>query len=66
MQTQVFEHLSIFDEALLQPHKFIGLEMAVHSEIPGFGHDKRVSELRDENRDLFPRTSPVSRSRGLT
>lgn len=61
MHTQVFEHFSILDEALLQPHKFIGLEMAIGSEIPGFGHDTRVSELTDENRDLFPTPRPVSR-----
>jgi len=64
MHTQVFEHLSILDEALLQPHKFIGLEMAIRSEIPRFGHDTRVSELTDENRDLFPTTRPVSRPHG--
>jgi hypothetical protein len=50
MHTQVFEHLSILDEALLQPDKFIGLKLAVHSAIPGFGHDTRVSEATDENR----------------
>jgi hypothetical protein len=54
MGAQVFEHLSILDDALLQPHKFIGLEKAVGSEIPGFGHNTRVSELWDENRDLTP------------
>ena len=61
MHTQVFEHLSILDEALLQPDKFIGLKLAVGSEIPGFGHDTRVSELTDDNRDLFPTTRPVAR-----
>jgi hypothetical protein len=59
MDTQVFEYLSILDDALLQPSKFIGLEMAVGSEIPGFGHDTRVSEVRDENRDLFPPHVPL-------
>src|SRR3970040_1034371 len=54
IHTQVLEQLSILDEALLQPDKFIGLKLAVGSEIPGFGHDTRVSEVTDENRVLLP------------
>jgi hypothetical protein len=54
MHTQVLEQLSILDEALLQPDKFIGLKLAVRSEIACFGHDTRVSELMDENRDFIP------------
>lgn len=54
MHAQVLEYLSILDEALLQPHNFIGLDMAVGGEIPGFGHDTTVSELTDENRASSP------------
>lgn len=53
MQTQILEQLSILDEAVLQPDKFIGLKLAVGSEIPGFGHDTRLSEVTDENRVLL-------------
>lgn len=66
MQTQILEQLSILDEALLQPDKFVGLKLAVGSEIPGFGHDTRVSEVTDEKSSLVAfrqSTRPVSRFR---